>query len=133
MGPVLLTSVSCIALSNRSICLCNQSIGQSEWSLLLLIVLIIAAKFLIGFIRVWNLSDFKLILFCSSTVQEGQVLPSCSPPLIPVLCYLSPINNSHLSYVILYIIFSSNLGSPLRISSSTHGKYEGESHSSEKF
>jgi hypothetical protein len=34
-------------------------------------------------------------------------LPSCSPRAIPILRYLSPIKNPHLSYVILCIIFDS--------------------------
>jgi hypothetical protein len=39
---------------------------------------------------------------------------SYSPPLTPIARYLSPINNSHLSYVFLYIVLPSTLVSPLR-------------------
>jgi hypothetical protein len=47
--------------------------------------------------------------------KKGKCLSSCSPPSILVLCYLSPINNFHLSYVILYITFPFSLASPCRL------------------
>jgi len=54
----------------------------------------------------------------SSTVaplsKKDNHLSSCSPPSIRNLRYLSPNNNSNLSYVILQIIFSSNPGSPFK-------------------
>jgi len=46
--------------------------------------------------------------------KKDKRLFSCSPPSISILYYLSPFNNFHLSYVVLYIIFPSSLGSPLR-------------------
>jgi len=45
--------------------------------------------------------------------KKDKHLSSCSPPSIPILRYFSPINNSSLSYVILYIFFPSSLESPL--------------------
>jgi hypothetical protein len=45
--------------------------------------------------------------------KKGKYLPGCSPPSISILRYSSPIINSHLSYVILCIIFPCSLGSPL--------------------
>jgi len=47
--------------------------------------------------------------------KKDKRLHNCSPPFIPNLCYLPPINNVHLSYVILYIIFPSSLGSLYRV------------------
>jgi hypothetical protein len=88
--------------------------------MLVLIVLITAMKLLTGFIRIWNLSNFNRILFCGSTVREGQALLTFSPSPIPILCYFVPIHSSYLSCVILWIIFPSSLESPLRILSSTH-------------
>jgi hypothetical protein len=41
-------------------------------------------------------------------------LSSRSPPSMPVLCYLSPINDAFLSYVVLHIIFPSSLRSSLK-------------------
>jgi hypothetical protein len=52
--------------------------------------------------------------------RRVSVFPICSPPAIPILRYLSPINNSHLSHVIIYTILSSTLGSPLGIFSMVH-------------
>jgi len=46
--------------------------------------------------------------------KKDKHLPSCSPPSIPILRYLSPINNSHLYSVFLYINFPSSFGSTLR-------------------
>jgi len=46
--------------------------------------------------------------------KEDKSLPSCSPPSTPILCYLPPIGNSHLAYVILYFIFPSCRGLLLR-------------------
>jgi hypothetical protein len=59
-------------------------------------------------------SFFFFFFFCGSLSRRINVFPTCSPPGIPILRYLSPINNSHLSRVILYIILPSILGSPLR-------------------
>ena len=44
--------------------------------------------------------------------KKDKHLSSCIPPSIPILRYLSPINNSNLSYIILYT-FPSSLESPL--------------------
>jgi hypothetical protein len=38
-------------------------------------------------------------------IKKDKSLPSCSPPTIPYLRYLSPVNYSYISYVILYLIF----------------------------
>jgi hypothetical protein len=59
-------------------------------------------------------SSYFFFFICGSISENYKRLPSCSPPSVPILRYLSPINNSHLSYVILYAIFPSSLGSPLR-------------------
>ena len=32
--------------------------------------------------------------------KKDDRLPSCCPPSIPILCYLTPINDSHLSYIV---------------------------------
>jgi hypothetical protein len=74
---------------------------------------------------VWEIARHELYLkrnveiSSSSSVarypRRVNVFPLCSPPAIPILHYLSPINNSHLSHVILYIILSSTRGSPLGI------------------
>ena len=45
--------------------------------------------------------------------KKDKCLSSCSPPSIPVLCYLSPTKNFHLSYVILYITFPLALHLPV--------------------
>lgn len=51
----------------------------------------------------------------SPLTKKDKCLSSCSSPSIPVLCYLSPVNNFYLSYVILYITFPFSLASPCRL------------------
>jgi hypothetical protein len=58
---------------------------------------------------------FFFFFLCGSNIEEDIRLLSCSPPSIPLLRYLSPINNTQLSYVILYNIFPTSLGSPLAL------------------
>ena len=57
-------------------------------------------------------------LFFSSVVaalsKKNKCLPRCFPPFNPIMRYLSAISNAHLSYVILYIISPSRLGSSLK-------------------
>jgi len=59
-----------------------------------------------------------LIIFSFSVVaalsKKNKCLPRCFPPFIPIMSYLSAISNAHLSYVILYIISPSRLGSSLK-------------------
>jgi len=45
--------------------------------------------------------------------KKGERLSSCSPPSISILHYLTSVNNSHMSYVILYIIFHLASGVPV--------------------
>jgi len=60
-----------------------------------------------------RMKDFQEILYTSSRVapvfkkDKRPPPPSYSHPSIPILHYLSPINNSHLYYFILNIIFPS--------------------------
>jgi hypothetical protein len=49
--------------------------------------------------------------FVAPLPNRDMRFPSCPPPSITTLNYLSPINNSCHSYVILYIMFPSGLGS----------------------
>ena len=59
-----------------------------------------------------------LIIFSFSVVaalsKKNKCLPRCFPPFIPIMRYLSGISNAHLSYVIVYIISPSRLGSSLK-------------------
>jgi hypothetical protein len=57
---------------------------------------------------------FLLLLLWLHYPQQDKHFPGCSSTTISILCCLSPSNNSHLFYVILYLIFPSSLGSTLR-------------------
>jgi hypothetical protein len=73
--------------------------------------------------RFWHFSTFHLLISTEQIISSSSVaplskkdkcLPGCSPSSISILRYLSPTDNSHLSYVILYIIFLSSLWPLLR-------------------
>ena len=85
----------------------NISIYATHIVVVIVAVVIIVVVLLLLLLLLLLLILLLLLLRLHYRRRIRASLPSRSPPPIPILRYLSPINNPNLSYVILCIIFQS--------------------------